>query len=96
MRRRDFIALMGGGVAAWPLAARAAGPGPRIGVLDINSREYSERDFTAFRDGLQKLGYVEGKPRTSITATPMGMPAHCPHWRGSWSSLNQASYWLWR
>jgi len=61
MRRRDFIALMGGGVAAWPLAARAAGPGPRIGVLDINSREYSERDFTAFRDGLQKLGYVEGK-----------------------------------
>jgi putative tryptophan/tyrosine transport system substrate-binding protein len=60
MRRREFITLLGGIAAAWPAAARAAGPRPRIGVLDISSQEYEERNIAAFRDGLQKLGYVEG------------------------------------
>jgi putative ABC transport system substrate-binding protein len=61
MRRREFITLLGGAAAAWPLVARAADPRPRIGVLDISSPEYDQRNITAFRDGLQKLGYVEGK-----------------------------------
>jgi putative tryptophan/tyrosine transport system substrate-binding protein len=63
MRRREFITLFGG-AAAWPLAARAQQPERmrRIGVL----MGYPENDlegpafFAAFREGLQKLGWVEG------------------------------------
>src|SRR6266508_680854 len=61
MRRREFITLIGGTAVAWPLAARAAGGYPRIGVLDINSAEYSAHNLAAFRDGLRRLGYVEGR-----------------------------------
>ena len=64
MRRRDFIALIGGTTAAWPLAARAQQPDRmrRIGVL----MAYAESDpegqafVAAFREGLQKLGWTEG------------------------------------
>jgi putative ABC transport system substrate-binding protein len=64
MRRREFIALLGG-AAAWPLAARAQQPERmrRIGVL----MGYPENDlegpafFAAFRDGLEKLGWVEDR-----------------------------------
>jgi putative tryptophan/tyrosine transport system substrate-binding protein len=63
MRRREFISLLSGGAAAWPLAARAQQPdrGRRIGVL----MGYAEADadaqawYTAFREGLQKLGWAE-------------------------------------
>ena len=61
MRRRELIALLGGAALAWPLAARAAGDRPRIGVLDITSAEANAANIAAFRDGLQRLGYVEGK-----------------------------------
>jgi ABC-type uncharacterized transport system substrate-binding protein len=60
MRRRDFLPLICG-LAVWPLSALAAGPRPRIGVLDISSREYSERNLSAFREGLENLGYVGSK-----------------------------------
>jgi putative ABC transport system substrate-binding protein len=58
--RRQFISALGG-VAAWPLAARAAAVRPRIGVLDISSAEFDAPNIAAFRDGLQRLGYVEGQ-----------------------------------
>jgi putative ABC transport system substrate-binding protein len=60
MRRRNFLAVLGG-AAAWPLAARAAASQPRIGILTINSAEYDAPHLAAFRDGLQRLGYVEGR-----------------------------------
>jgi putative tryptophan/tyrosine transport system substrate-binding protein len=65
MRRREFVTLLGGAAATWPLAARAQ-QGERmrrIGVL----LGYSESDreaqawIAAFREGLQKLGWVEGR-----------------------------------
>jgi putative ABC transport system substrate-binding protein len=59
--RRQFIAALGGAAATWPLAARAAAVRPRIGVLDISSAEYDAPNIAAFRDGLQRLGYVEGQ-----------------------------------
>jgi putative ABC transport system substrate-binding protein len=61
MRRRSFIQGIAASTA-WPFRARgAAGARPRIGILDINSAEYDERNIAAFHDGLQKLGYAEGK-----------------------------------
>jgi ABC-type uncharacterized transport system substrate-binding protein len=61
MRRRDFIALLGG-ATAWPVAAIAQQPEkiPKIGYLSPRSATLRERD-ESFRQGLRELGYVEGK-----------------------------------
>jgi putative tryptophan/tyrosine transport system substrate-binding protein len=58
--RRKFIVGLGG-AAVWPLTAHAAGRRPRIGFLDINSAESDTRHVAAFRDALQRLGYIEGQ-----------------------------------
>jgi putative ABC transport system substrate-binding protein len=64
MRRRDFITLVGS-AAAWPLAARAQQSGQmrRIGVLMALAKDNSEAQarVTAFVQGLQKLGWTEGR-----------------------------------
>ena len=61
MKRREFITLLGGTAFALPRAARAAGGHSRIGVLEIKSAESDAHNLAAFRDGLQRLGYVEGQ-----------------------------------
>jgi putative tryptophan/tyrosine transport system substrate-binding protein len=58
--RRQFIAGFGG-MALWPLPLRAEGGHPRIGFLDINSAESDAPHLAAFREALQRLGYVEGR-----------------------------------
>jgi putative ABC transport system substrate-binding protein len=61
MRRRDFITVVGGGVA-WPFASRAQQPAmPVIGVLGSGSPESDPIRVTAFRQGLNETGYVEGR-----------------------------------
>src|SRR6267154_5233152 len=63
MKRREFITLLGGTAAAWPLAARAQQPAGRvyrIGYQSIASREQTLPFIKAFEDGLRSLGYRIG------------------------------------
>jgi putative ABC transport system substrate-binding protein len=62
MRRREFIALLGGATVACPLAARSQqAPIPVIGFLNSATPELYARQLSAFRQGLSETGYVEGR-----------------------------------
>ena len=63
MRRREFITLLGGAAAVWPLPARAQQRAKvaHIGYLGLVSASWHTPRVTAFRAGLRDLGYVEGK-----------------------------------
>ena len=62
MRRREFIAMLGGAAVAWPLVALAQQPAmPVIGFLHIASPEPLSHILLGFRQGLSETGYVEGQ-----------------------------------
>src|SRR5262249_59602466 len=62
MRRREFIALIGGAAAAWPLAGRTQGVNrPRVGYLFTSEKAEGQGLWDACRQGLRELGYREGE-----------------------------------
>ena len=64
MKRREFITLLAGAVAAWPLAARAQQPDRmrRIGVLMGSADDPAgQARVTALKEGFQELGWIEGR-----------------------------------
>ncbi len=79
MKRRELLTLLGGVAAAWPLVARAqqAATMPRIGWIAIGTPQGSEF-FSAFRQGLRQLDYVEGRSLVIEARWPADMRDRVP------------------
>jgi putative ABC transport system substrate-binding protein len=76
VRRREFIALVGGAVAAWPLAARAEQQAvPVIGFLNEEASELTGNNVTGFRKGLSEAGFDENQ---NVTTLPKSCTARRP------------------
>jgi putative ABC transport system substrate-binding protein len=68
MMRREFITLVGGAAAAWPVVAKAqTQPNPTIGYLSSRSSSNSLDIIAAFRKGINEAGFTEGKNVTVIS-----------------------------
>ena len=91
MRRREFITFAGGAVG-WQLAARAQQSAmPLIGFLNSTSRDGYQPMLNAFRQGLQELGYVEGRDVALDERHAEGLEERYPSWRPSWSVSRSTS-----
>ena len=97
MERREFITLLGG-VAAWPLAARAQQVGkiPRIGYLSPGSASPGPLAYhDEFRRGLRELGYVEGRNIVIEYRFAEGKFDRLDQLAGGWSGSMLTSLFRW-
>jgi putative tryptophan/tyrosine transport system substrate-binding protein len=83
MRRREFLAGLGGAVV-WPLAALAQQRTPVVGHLVLVAE--SQAPTTAFTQALKEAGFVEGQNVAIEFRSASGGSTDCPHWRPIWSS----------
>jgi putative ABC transport system substrate-binding protein len=88
LRRREFMAALGG-AAAWPLAARAQKSAiPVIGYLNVGSPESDAPRLTGLRRGLNQTGYVEGRNFViEYRWARETKPTDCQPWRLIWSNF---------
>jgi hypothetical protein len=109
IKRREFITLIGGAAAAWPLAARAQQVERlrRIGILMSTASDHleSKARLAAFLQRLQGLGWVDGRNvRIDIRWPPGAMPVFAATLRNwprsrrtsSWQPVHQACRHCWR
>jgi putative tryptophan/tyrosine transport system substrate-binding protein len=89
MRRREFVALLGGAgllCAAKARRARAQQPMPVVGFLGGRAPEEAADDAAAFRQGLSEMGYAIGRNVALEYRWSEGMMNVCPSWRPNWFS----------